>query len=149
MKLLFCKKNDVSRAGKKLVKMFVLQFWWTNFFFSISYCYIPVIEKLKSLKTNVSGSNNNANDIKSNVSKSKPNNNNISTSHLQYPKIQGLQQGSQAACPKFKQVLVIHHFYSNVPLLINHFCQYFGIGCILKYFFHIVSTANLSKYYTR
>ena len=60
-------------------------------------CYIPVIEKLKSLKTNVSGSNNNANDIKSNVSKSKPNNSNISTSHLQYPKIQGLQQGSQDA----------------------------------------------------
>ena len=65
-------------------------------FFKMS-CYIPVIEKLKSLKTNVSGSNNNANDIKSNVSKSKPNNNNISTSHLQYPKIQGLQQGSQDA----------------------------------------------------
>ena len=58
-------------------------------------CYIPVIEKLKLLKTNACSSNSSTSDIKSNVSKSKSSNSNASAARLGYPSTQGFQQGVQ------------------------------------------------------
>ena len=58
-------------------------------------CYVPVIEKLKLLKTNACSTTNSTSDIKSNLSKSKSSNSNISTRHLRYPPVQGIQQGTQ------------------------------------------------------
>ena len=60
-------------------------------------CYIPVLEKLKLLKTNACSSNSSSSDIKSNVSKSKSSNNNASAARLAYPSTQGFQQEVQDA----------------------------------------------------
>ena len=61
-------------------------------------CYIPVIEKLKSLKVGACNSSTISNDtsnIKSNLSKSKACNGNTSTNHLKYSNHQRLQPSSQ------------------------------------------------------